>query len=197
MPKLCIYLGILLIAAGIVVPFAGPLTSLPIPGLSEPRAEDVCRPGETLQKSSGVVSILGGNRGFGLQSQYGCVTPQGQRRDVTTSVLAGVTKDASTFTQQILGTAMLSTVLPMAGSLLLVIGIVGSIRRGIASGKVRVVTPMYADVTDRFTQSRASDHTTPPSDAATRLQQLQGMLDAQLISESEFQTKRAEILREL
>ena len=203
MPKFLITLGILLIVGSFIAPMATSFGGLKIPGLQSPTAAVLCRPGETLETKSGGSARIAGSNTYAHSVQYVCVDQQGNRRDATGDFVNNLGGETMSFIQNIFGAAMITTVASLAGTALLVVGIIMSVRRGIASGKLRVVTPVYADITDQMkgtllgAKSSSSAAGAKSSDAATRLQQLEGMYRSRLISEDEYQAKRKEILQQL
>ncbi|MCO6429782.1 MAG: SHOCT domain-containing protein [Deltaproteobacteria bacterium] len=199
MGRLLIIVGVLLIAAGFLAPFGasmGGLNSigLRIPGISEPKESELCSSGETLKKSSSASSRIPGTNTYASSTTYTCVNAQGEARDVTPRFLSGLGREATDFAQGIFGTAMIGTGASLAGFACLFAGIIISIRKGIASGKVRVVTPVYADITNQL-QGGSGTHLS--GDPSQRLQQLESLYRSRMISESEYESKRKEILRQL
>lgn len=191
MARILIILGVLLLVSGVVAPVAG-IHSMKIPGLGEPSADTLCRPGETLKKSATAAAAqIPAGVHLAQYFRYHCIDTRGTSRDVTDEYVRGIGGQASGFITQLLGSVALSAALPMLGTFLLIAGIVASIRRGIVSGQVRVVTPVYADLS-----AQARSHESP-SDPATRLRQLESMLQSKLISSHEYETKRKEILNQL
>ncbi len=206
MPRILIAFGLLLVVGGFVVPMATQFGSLKIPGLQDPTSEALCRPGERLEKSTGGSHRLLGTNSYASSVLFECVDARGARREVTGEFVSGLGGEAAGFVKNIFGTVLISTVLPMIGTLLLICGIIMAVRRGIGSGKLRVVTPVYADVTEHYKQVVAGKPASPAirpdasaksADCSSRLQQLESMYRSKLISEEEYQTKRNEILQQL
>ncbi len=199
MGRVFILVGFLLMMGGFLIPFlsrtgVGALPGLTsIPGLTEPKATDLCNAGEKLERSSGSSARIPGTNTYSHSVSYICIDDKGIRRDVTDRFALGLGKEAGSFINQVFGSIASSIAISMLGAVLLVIGILKSIRNGIAAGKLRVYTPVYADVTGNFTQSTRAT-AAPEQDAASKLRQLDSMLREKLITQAEYDTKRKEIV---
>ncbi len=203
MARLSIVAGVLLIIAGFVGPalssfgMFGSAFGGNIPGLRQPVSTELCRPGESLEKGTGASTRVSGTNTFAQSVVYTCVDAKGGRRDVTGEFLLGLGSQATGFVQRIMGTALMTTGASIVGTFLLVVGILLSVRKGIASGKVRVVTPVYADVTHQFRNAASSAAGTASGNEKERLEKLESMYRSNLITQSEYDAKRKEILSEL
>ena len=203
MAKICFIVGLFLIVGGFALPFINSSGFFQIPGLSsipgitEPQVSDLCKPGETLKKSSGGSARIPGTNTYNHSIGYECVDAKGYSRDVTGNYLVSLGKEAGGFVKQLAGSIMLTTITSILGFIFIVTGLILAIRNGISSGKMRVYAPVYKDVTGSFVQNSTAPTQSSGVDATSRLKQLEGMYRENLITRTEYDTKKKEILKEI
>ena len=203
MSRLVMFLGILLIlvgGAGMVFGFVGVPAQLmsSISQAVQPKAEDLCKPGEELVKNEGPESYSP-SMGYGRSVTYYCVNSDGVRREVTGDFVQGMFG-------QVLG-SMGSLAIPIVASSLCAFGFVLALVGFVFSRRRRfqTVTSQYvfagANPSSVYPVSTATSSNQPPparppvqGDLAAKLRQIEDAHTSGLITDEEYQRMRQEIL---
>ncbi len=196
MSRLLLFFGIALVILGVVGLGLG-LTSVggnffnTISDAINPTAAELCKAGETLAEEDGPDEYTVGE-GYRHNVRYFCVSPAGERREVT-----------GDFVQGMLGQAfgsMSTLFVPMIGGCVLTVGIFFTIIGAVLSARRRVLTSP-AVVTQRYAFDFPPDQTGSPTprasganDLAAKLRQLEAAHDSGLITDEEYQQKRQQII---
>jgi uncharacterized membrane protein len=223
MRVLLIIAGIILIAAGFVLPFITSFmpnsfgSAIEAATDGEARAAELCREGETLDVVQGATTYTQGS-GYGRSTQYYCVNGAGVRRDVTGDFVQNMFGDVFNAIPSILPNVGFM-LLPFIGVVLLLLGILLSVRvrpqQGITlsmahagspnaqtftvdkGGKRTVVMMDHGgDFADLMQQVKAKQGSSG-GDLTARLQQLDEARAKNLISQEEYERLRKQALEDL
>lgn len=149
MGRTLVVVGVVLLIVGVILPFATSFGFMRDIGsftqnvATEPTAEELCEPGETLEVVQGPSTRTGTSSasGSGRTTLYYCVTSAGGQRDVTAAAVGNLIEGAATLggpIGSILAGSLGSMVLAGGGIGLIVIGTLVSARRGARTAR-RVV----------------------------------------------------------
>ncbi len=141
MGRILVVVGVVLVIVGVIVPFANSFGFMRDIGsftqnvATEPTADELCEPGETLEVVQGPSTRTGtsSTSGTGRTTLYYCVTSAGEQRDVTATVVGNLIGEAATLggpIGSILAGSLGSMVLAGGGIGLIVIGALVAARRG-------------------------------------------------------------------
>jgi hypothetical protein len=213
--------GIVLISAGVFGMASGMFNlgssfqSVVDSAVQGPQAEDLCKPGETLEQENGQSEYTPG-QGNAHSVRYYCVDSSGVRREVTgdfaQDLLSGVSNIFPSFSLRLEYVALVG-----GGILLLLIGIFSGLRRGVdvrpgvaissdpssafpMSGQPVVVRMQgqNLDLGDIIQQAQAmkasSGSINSGDDLLNKLRQLEEARRANLISQEEYDRLRQQIL---
>lgn len=211
MSRLVIVLGIVLIlvgGAGTVLGRGGFSTQFTdaITQATTANADDLCRPGETLEEEGGAESYTPGV-GYGRNVRYFCVDDAGERREVTGDFVEGMLGNVGGALLPMLSGGLVTIISPLVltfGFILAIIGFAFSRRRRSPTITQYVysagqgIPPTYTmPTTQTPTPSANLGFPTKPAargDLTAKLRQLDEARQANLISDDEYQRMRKEIL---
>jgi hypothetical protein len=201
MSRLAIIIGILLIiagGAGMAFGFVGMPAQFGsmIEQATSPKAEDLCRPGETLDEVTGQ-SEYTPLEGYRSAVQYYCVDANGERRNVTGTFVQGMIGQVFGGLGS-LAIPIVSSFLCLPGIVLVILGLIFS-RRRVQDGNVVVRSYTIGNTPNRFQfpddPNATVQHNAPASgNLSARLSQLEAARQAGLITDDEYERMRQEIL---
>lgn len=136
MGRILVVIGVLMLAAGVVVPLAGSFGFLSDIGqigeIVTADAMDLCETGETLETESGASSRTStGDFTTGRTVLYYCVNAEGERRDVSESFYSQMMRESGGILGGIgpmLTSGLAATGLSMGGVALIVVGVLMTVR---------------------------------------------------------------------
>lgn len=174
------------------------------------RESQLCKPGETLQEEQGA-SVYTPGSGYGRPTQSYCVDSAGNQRDVTGELVQGMIGNTDNVFSGIMGSITGSVInfgLIGFGLVLAIIGLIVGRRRSqwvpalspISNTAVYTTTVLpkgvngAIDLNALIQQARQVKTSTSSADLMTRLKQLDDARNAGLITQTEYERARAQIL---
>jgi hypothetical protein len=136
MGRILVLIGVLMLAAGIIVPFAGSFGFLSDIGqigeIVTADESELCNDGETLETESGPASRTStDDMTMGRTVLYYCVNEEGERRDVTATFNGGLMQETGNIlggVGSMLTSGLAATGLSMGGVALIIVGVLMTVR---------------------------------------------------------------------